>query len=382
MNSAGGSPREAQWIVRACPDKDKPKSNKFVWELTVPGVRIFVLRAQTEVARDAWVDILRAVLSDEMNITKKDMVDEGTIYSPPQSPKGEGEIVVGNSEGSGSPSMGRFHSPKQHRQPLRYVKDFVEEEEGGRRRSLMDKRGEIGEDPSWSTMHVEDLSPGRRRSTLRDCGVGTESSFHSEIGSERADDGGELYEDSDATALSEIPESKGVEFKAGQASSKRRSSANVVGAGKRGKAENECMTMSEDSPSRRRSSGMRRIDDKLAFRERAMEGSPGRRNSTLELEDLVSTLQAKLKRQEDDLVFMISRNETYEARLSGLEGLKLRNEMLEEEIAKLEGERGLMHDKGERWEVLESLGNRNRDLEQQMLKVEEVLAEQSKQLGM
>lgn len=374
VTSTGQSPRETQWIVRACPDKDKPMSNKFVWELTVPGVRIFVFRALSDVARDAWVDILKVVFSDEMGVTRKEMVDEGTIYSPPRTPRGEEERIKQSSEDSGSPSMGRFHSPTQHPQPLRYVKDFVEEEEGGRRRSLMEKGGEIGQNTNWTTMNVEDLSPGRRRSTMRDCGVGTDSIF-SEIGSERADDECQLSE--------EEGESFDKGFKTGEVSPKRRrSSAKKIGVEKRGKVENELLTISEDSPSRRRSSGMKRIDDKLAFREREVEGSPGKRNSAIEMEDLVSVLQAKLKRQEDDLVFMISRNETYEGRLSELEGIKLRNEMLEEEISRLEGERGVMDDKKERWEVLENLGKRNSELEQKILEVGELLAEQTKQLGM
>lgn len=74
----------ADCIVRPLPTLDKPRSRKFHLELTVPGKRVYLLRANDPQVRDAWVAALDNVVKEaKERIRVANTIDEGTGASPP-----------------------------------------------------------------------------------------------------------------------------------------------------------------------------------------------------------------------------------------------------------------------------------------------------------
>ena len=78
---------DADCVVRGVPAMDKPQSRKYHLELTVPGKRVYVLRANDSTVRDAWVAALSAMVQEEKDkIRAANTTDHGTSVSPPFSP--------------------------------------------------------------------------------------------------------------------------------------------------------------------------------------------------------------------------------------------------------------------------------------------------------
>jgi len=77
----------ADCVVRSLAVLDKPRSKKYHLELTVPGKRVYVLRANDPIVRDGWVTAIGAVVKEEKEkIRAGKMMDQGTGTSPPTSP--------------------------------------------------------------------------------------------------------------------------------------------------------------------------------------------------------------------------------------------------------------------------------------------------------